>query len=323
MVVLWPSGLALADEEDGGTHDKYRQLITEAVTEFQLGQWAEAIVLFRRAHQLRPSAKTHRGLAQAYFEARDYVHAIPHIRAALAAPGDTFNEKQRATLERLLERSLSFVGTVHVQLSPKSATVLVDGVPVEEDKEHIWLNPGPHTLTATAPGYHNFEQHLEARGGIDLQVQAELAPVISPTPPPTGAAPQPLSGEGAGASASPLAPHAVPPSNPKAVFRTLGWVGAGLAAAFFGGAFVTWRLHEDGPVAKWNQAGCTVPLSDECLGYQDESETLTTVSTALLVTGGIFTASAVTMFVLGSGNDKEPQVACSAGALNLRCAGHF
>jgi hypothetical protein len=61
----------------------YRSLISDAAAEYDAKHFAEARALFRRAHELEPSARTWRGIGMAAFELRDYVKSLRALEASL------------------------------------------------------------------------------------------------------------------------------------------------------------------------------------------------------------------------------------------------
>lgn len=327
LALAWVAAPAAAQTagEEGANQRRYRQLIADAVAEFELGHWDEAAVLFREAHQLQPSAKTHRGLGQALFEARDYVQAIPHLQAALAAHG-IFDAGERARLDRALDQAMRFVGRVKVSVEPEETDVHVDGSAVDLSGE-LLLNPGKHMLTASADGYLTVQQSIEVEGGATQALKIALVrapgasadPVLAPTallpssePEPPARAPR----EQADAESGSALP------------ATLAWVSAGLALASFGTAVVTWRVRDGGPVADWDQHGCkTIPmLDDTCRDIQSEADGLQTASIAATVAGGVLAGAAIVLFVVAADDATEGRQAalrCGAGFASIACAGRF
>lgn len=310
-------GRAQASDDD----TRYRELIRSAVTEFDLGQWQEAIALFREAHRLRPSARTHRGLGQALFEARDYVQAIPHLEAALSAPPATFAKSQREILERALDQAKRFIGSVRLELHPEDASVSIDGQPLG-DKRHVALNPGEHTVSVRAPEYMSFQQRFVIEGGREQVLRVQLvSAVVSEAPaeePPKSAptdatAPMPAPIDEDHAQGSPL--------------TALGLVSAGLAVASLATAIVVWRVREGGPVQAWQRNQCkTIPdLTQPCLDAESEADTEETVILASAIAGSVLAATAVTLFVVSNSDEREHSLGlrCGVGAGSLLCNGRF
>jgi tetratricopeptide (TPR) repeat protein len=129
--------------------DEYQAVIGEAVAEFDAGHFEEARALFRRAHQLSPSARTLRGLGFASFELRDYVAAHRALEASLASEQRPLTPAQRAEVEELLERTRRFVGVFRIEGPPPGATILVGGRPAElEPDGRLILAMGEHRLSS-------------------------------------------------------------------------------------------------------------------------------------------------------------------------------
>lgn len=63
----------------------YRELIAEAVAEYEARHFEEARALFRRAHAMFPNARTMRGQGMAEFELRNYRGAIQCFESALSS----------------------------------------------------------------------------------------------------------------------------------------------------------------------------------------------------------------------------------------------
>lgn len=305
---------------------QYRQVIEEAVAEFQRANWAEAIVLFRRAHKLQPSAKTHRGLGQAYFEARDYVNAIPHLRAALALP-HSFTSEQQAHVTRLLERSLSFVGTVELDMRPEHATLTVDGMALEVTNRTLLLNPGAHTVIASAEGYKPLLQEISVEGGtkrslrLTLVAQPNLTVQVEEAP-----APAPEESGQQSASPQTLPAHN---SSSSTVLLTLAWVSAGLSLS---GAIATtalWYARESGPVQEWDEFGCKTVDSERCDEIYGDARDLKRATVIVGASSGAVAATALALFIaaelMDDGDDSDSQaLTCSgSGDLGLRCGFTF
>src|SRR5262245_36987 len=90
----------------------YRQIVDEAVSEFEAHHYEESRSLFRRAHVLHPNARTHRGLGLAEFELRNYGECIRHFEAALRSTVKPLTPDLRDDTERMLTRANGFVARV-------------------------------------------------------------------------------------------------------------------------------------------------------------------------------------------------------------------
>lgn len=228
----------------------YRELIEQALAEFQLKNWPEARVLFRRAHEIDPNARTLRGMGVVSFEMRDYVQTVEHLSAALMETRQPLTEAQRAECQNLLARALTFVGSYVVHAEPEGAQLTLDGAPPVRDREGRVLVPfGEHVLRATAEGYTEASARLRVQGGERGEVTLRLTPVAS-----AGAEPPPAAQEQATVvlESEPAAAPTAAPAQAAPAERT--WRGGGLrytwvalgAGAAFGAAWAAfWFVGED------------------------------------------------------------------------------
>jgi hypothetical protein len=219
----------------GGDETAYKELIEQALEEFKLKNWPEARVLFRKAHERMPNARTLRGMGVVSFEMRDYVAATQALSAALVDARQPLTDAQRAECESLLARARTFVASYQLDVDPADAQISLDGGPLVRDREGLVLVPfGEHTLRASAPGHHEVTRRLAVQGGERATIELKLAP-------------EPEASAPAVATSAPEPSEPVQPSSetsPEPAERS--FVGGGLrytwvalgAAVLFGGASV-------------------------------------------------------------------------------------
>ena len=100
VFVTLPSGSpARAEGAALETRDDYRALVKQAVREFEASNWPEAFALFKRAHELEPSARTLRGIGLAAYEMRDYVQSIGYLQTALEDQRRPLSPAQRKVID--------------------------------------------------------------------------------------------------------------------------------------------------------------------------------------------------------------------------------
>jgi hypothetical protein len=164
------SALATAEESaatvDDGESPAYRKTIKDGVTEYEAHRFEEARSLFRRAHQLSPSARTFRGMGMAAFELRDYVSAMRNLSGALRETRKPLSEEQRKHAQELMERSSLFVDVYTIKVTPRNARVIVDGhAPELEPDGSLLFAFGHHSIEISAPGMELQTMVIDARGG--------------------------------------------------------------------------------------------------------------------------------------------------------------
>lgn len=164
----------------------YKEAITHAVSELEAGNFPEAREEFRRAHAILPNARTLRGLGTVEFELRNYAECVRLLQEALASTVKPLEGQLRAEAEALLKRAQRYLGAVRLVLEPRSASVVVDGTPIELGPEGIvMLEVGAHTLEAKAAGRSSERRVVQVEGGGSTELRISLP---LPAPPPEAVA---------------------------------------------------------------------------------------------------------------------------------------
>ena|ERR1019366_685161 len=280
-----------ADESSSGDDAKYRATLKEALAEYDANHFEEARILFRRAHELNPNARTLRSIGMASFELRDYVAALRALTAALVETRKPLNAEQRAHAQGLLEKSRMFVDVYTLRVTPADARVLLDGRPLDQEPDGtILLGFGNHTFEASKSNYTTRALPVNVRGGEhkDLAMTLERRSVaVSPSVAPAATLTTP----------TPVAPVK------HGLTSTAWFLGAGGAALLSGGAGVGWWYY--------NREHTT------CLntpGYRCDNESTLKLLRNLAAGGTIAAgAAAITMAVIGvvTHEPADKQVASS------------
>jgi hypothetical protein len=300
--------------EDTG---RYNSTIQQALSEYSIGNWAEAIALFERAHELQPNARTLRGLALANFEYRRYVKALHFGREALASEARPLSRKQKEELEQVVARADGFVARFSVTTVPSDATLTVDGYPaVRAPDGSVLLDPGQHELTATTDDGLSARRTVNAESGrpgkltITLADAArdELADKTFPAPaaePPTTQDVE-VKPEAEQESGSSIGPWVV-----------MGAGGAVLIASAITGA-LTASAEQD-----LLDAGCDeMPCGSSQKDTLDRGKDLQLATNVLLGVGIATVAGGALWLILdSSGSDDEKDVAASATCTPGFCGG--
>ncbi|MDB4990048.1 MAG: hypothetical protein JWN04_5226 [Myxococcaceae bacterium] len=165
---------SLADTYPAG----YREVVDEALREYEAGNFKEAKSLFLRAHALFPDARTHRGIGKAEFELRNYPECIEQLEAALSSNVRPLEAEVRADTEKLLVRARGFVTTLIIDAKPAASEVLVDGIPaVIGPGKGLVVNAGTRLIEVRAKGYAPERRRMSAKGG-----KTEMVTLIFGTP---------------------------------------------------------------------------------------------------------------------------------------------
>jgi len=177
------------DEVAGELDAEYRQLVEDGVSEFGRGNWSEARAFFSRAHQLKPSARTLRGLGLVAYELRNYVEAESLLARALNEPVHPLTADLRGQTEDTLARARALIGRFRLRVSPADARLWIDGHEAELHSGALALDAGAHKVVAQRAGFVDGELRIDVHGGENEELELSLrrVPSLAVAPRPAGA----------------------------------------------------------------------------------------------------------------------------------------
>lgn len=258
-------------------------LFADARALMKTGDHAGAIPKLLESHRLLPRGGTVLNLAICYHKVGRTASAHARYREALAYATKDKNDERRAMAEEALvelEPKLSRLMVI-VAVDVVGLVVTLDDAPIGRA---AWgtafpVDPGPHTLTASAPTKVPFRTSVEV-GAVGDSKTVTVPPLKeAPLPPPTPAPPPPADGH---------------PS----VARTVGFVSIGLSAvtvgvgAFFGLRALSLRRESD---AHCPPSGCDTEgaeKSRDAVRAADISTVLFVGGAVLGVAGGVLVLTA-------------------------------
>ena len=293
-------------------------LFNEAQKLMDAGKTAEACPKFAESYRLDPGVGVLLYLGDCYEKTgklasawSQYHEAIPAAKAQGHAAREKAATEQAASLEpRLPKLVVSVAPAARVQ----GLVVTRDGTAVNEP---LWgsgvpVDPGPHTIEATAPGRKRWTLSVEATEGKSSSVEVPTLEVEERSAPPTGAAP------------SPPAPETPPIAHPPPAAASAGWpaqrsvalaAGAlGVAGLVVGGVFGTKTM------GAWDEAqghcsDAAPPACDaEGLTLADGASTFGAVSTVGFAAGGALLGLGVVLWVTSPSGDRAVGIAPITGA---------
>jgi len=293
----------------------YEALIRDGVREYNMGNYAEARLLFSKAHALRPSARTLRGMGLSDFELKRYTSAIDELSGALAAKDRPLTAEHRALVTTALQRASEYAARYTLVVPQGATRIEVDGkVHSLPESMELLLDPGRHRLAVSGPGgdriVREVDAELGARGRIVFAPGRGAG--LLPAQPATEAAAARDEGatDGAGEAASE---------------RTFTWIAAGATGVFATGMLVFGLLAGDRhdrfqelDARCPDERDCDVAAIEAAREDGQRFQTLTNVSIALT---GVAAASAVTLFFLepdAGGEQLAVGVAPGAAVLSGR-----
>jgi tetratricopeptide (TPR) repeat protein len=218
-------GQARADRDDGDA------LISQGLKAMRQGDYQAALDAFRRAHQTRPTTRSHAEIGLAEQALHRWVEAEADLAGAMAEEEDAWLEEHRLVLDKALADVRSHLGMLTVESGPHGANVRVDGEPrgVLPLPGPLCLLPGTVRVEITATG----RRPWSAEAQIKLGETTRLAPIFEPLDPP---AVKPVAAVARPATVD--RPHRPRMAEPTAL-KVIGWLAlaAGSAAAG-GGAYL-------------------------------------------------------------------------------------
>jgi len=291
-------------------------------------RYEEAFKAFLRAYTATPSWKILGNLGLSAYKIERYSDGIEAYERYLAQAGDQLDPTERDQVRRDLNIMKATSGTVALQVSA-GATVedtrtrsvggpVVNAYTVPDSGTlTLRLTGGHHTLRASAAGKTGVLE-LDVKPGESGQHTIALG---------DGAAAPAATGPGP----SQPGPPAAPPARSSGL-RTAGLVigGVGVAALIGGGVTGFLGLGQQSELeSRCPDKRCEYGSPDEKASFEsdrDSLKTMGTMTTVLLIGGGVLAATGATLFVVG-GSSKEPQVTASAsfapGLLGLSARGSF
>lgn len=311
--------VAAAQGRGGSGEDaEYRNVVEEALQEYNRGNWEEAAALFERAHRLNPSARTLRGMGLTAYEARRYVDAIRYLSEALTETRRALTAAQREEVSGTLERARRFVAHLRLKIGPSDARVTINGRPAEPDaRGDVTTDPGLLDVEITADGYESALRRVRLTAGGQEELAVQLSRTRTEAPPAaqvTSSQPQ---------MAPVAATQPTPSDSGGGAVGPLKWVVGGVAVAglIAGGVLVYYQGVKADEYKSSCRSDTNAKPDEERLKFCNNlrAEVTRTLWYAPIITfsvAGALAATATVLFVVDATDDGAPETArsgCGAG----------
>jgi tetratricopeptide (TPR) repeat protein len=246
------------------------------------GKDAEACKKFEESQALDPAIGTEFFLADCYERVKRYVDARQHFERVMTLAKQTGAREREAEARGRKEKLDQFVFELRLtrdDAAPKGASLQLDeAASISPLPGSVFLDPGPHKLRASAPGYQPYETNVDAVAGrsseLTIRWDALPKPPDTPRPPP---------------------PDPGMPSLGIAAM-TIGAASAialGFATGFGIDAIVTYDKSN-----KEDRCNATNQCTQEGLDLREQADSSAMWSTGLFIGGGVAGAAAVTLALL-------------------------
>jgi len=313
---------ALADDPAAA-----QALFADARKLMSAGKFEDACPKLEESQRLSPATGTKFNLADCYQHTGRLASAwAAFLSVAASAKNANQGAREKAARDRAaaLEPKLSRLAVVVPDSSQTSGLVVTrDGESVGDAEwgASMPLDPGQHTVTASAPGKHPWKAVVEIGGaGSTAKVIVPMLddePAPPPPPAPTIAPPDTSSP----ATSTPAQPASSAPS------KTPGWVLLGVGGAAVVGGAITWALRGSTVSKLQNECG---PSGTACpsgaAGDISTGKTYDALGVTLFAVGGACALAGVSWLLLsGSHGDGAtaqlvPALGPHAGGLRLQAS---
>jgi hypothetical protein len=299
----------------------YEQLVRDALSEFRAGRYLESRSLFLQAHELKPSARTLRGMGQAAFGAKLYAQAIADLTTALMSEVNPLTPKMQREAEATIARARNYTGRFRLTLDPPDAQLTVDGGrPVYDTDGALLLDVGLRQVAVHADGRADRESTVQVVGGEERTLNLSVSLAATPTDR------DPLAGVDTSTPPD-LRERQLEPTRPSPAAakdeRPFPWlaVGAfGLSAVGLVGGIVSLQVHNSN-ISSWNSADCiNNPDLLKCIQWRSNWEAATTWEIISFSLAGAFAATGVVLLVIHNNDNSETAIRCGpSGLVGLAC----
>ncbi|KYF69579.1 PEGA domain-containing protein [Sorangium cellulosum] len=168
---------------------KQRALFEQGNALYDERRWAEARDKFLEAWKLKQSYDVAANLGDVELMLGEARSAAEHLAYALREFPAGGKPALRKTLTTRFDEARQLVGALRIQVSKPGAEVLVDGrsIGYAPIKDEVFVEPGPHTVTARRDGYADATAKVEPKAGEALGLTLDLAPARAEAPAAAGA----------------------------------------------------------------------------------------------------------------------------------------
>jgi tetratricopeptide (TPR) repeat protein len=302
------------------------KLIKKGVELRKKRQDAEALELFRQAHDLDPTARSLAQIALAEQALGKWLEAEAHLREALARTTDPWIRSNLHPLQKAAAEIAEHLATIAIRNAPEGASIRLGDSPPKPGPfaETRVLCDIPVHIAATAPGYLPSKRTLTPACGkkeiIALRMEKE-PPALDRVAPSTE---QPR--EPAREAPASIAVH-TPPADETTPLSTYGYIAGGGAVLGFGAGVIGLVVRE-GHAKKYNDDALCLPPNgltrdQNCRNEREAAKTAQLLSITSLAAATALTAAAITFFVLDEPNPDPTTSAKTNPQPTLTCGPTF
>jgi hypothetical protein len=152
----------------------------DGVAHADRGQWKEAAEAFQQAYDTLPRFDVLYNLGQSYLALERQDDALRVLENYLAEGGGEVPQPRRSRVERQIGFLRGQVATLQVFLTPRDASLTVDGRPIPGSDEStapavVYALPGRHEVAANAAGHEVGKRSVVVQAGQSVMLEMALA----------------------------------------------------------------------------------------------------------------------------------------------------
>lgn len=285
-----------------------QELFEQGRTLATSNQWAQACPKFEASLHYDPALGTKLNLATCYEKTGKLASAWSLYRDAAeiaAKSGDTKRHDYAASHATALEPRLPRLTITAPSPAPPGLAITRDGTPIDAAALGValYVDPGPHAISATAPGYKAFTTKTTATEGTSTTI---AIPPLAPEPAPVATVTKP----------APIAPPPPPPPAGSHTRAILGIAAAGTGVVLVGvGLGFGLGASHAFDRAKSACAELTCPDQDAyARGQADVRDARRdgTISTVLTIAGAAAIAGGLAVWLIAPSSHHEERAHLSA-----------
>ena len=324
--LVW--GAANAHAQGSGTEAAATALFDEARKLMDAGKYAEACPKLAESQRLAPSGGTLINLAECYEHTGQTASAWVAWKDAAARANSA---GKRDVEKRALSRAAALEpGLAKLTIAVSSASD-VSGLQVKRDGDVVGhaefglgipIDPGSHTVEASAPGKTNWSTKVDvAKGQTDARVTITL--VDAPAPPPTETAP---TSSATASSTGPEPEHPASSGGSTQRWIGIGLMGVGVVGVAVGSVFGLQAKSKNDEALQPQNCRTSTLCTQQGLSLTSDAKNAATISTIGFIAGGAAIVGGLVVWLTApsahraeptTGLQVSPEIAPSYGGVRV------
>jgi hypothetical protein len=193
LCLLWsaiPTAASAQDEDQAHAKERFER----GVTEYEAGQFTEALADFQEAYRLKPHPLVRVNMANCYDKLDRPVEAIFHFELFMSSQQG--KPEQREEVKEALKSLRKRIGKLLLSVAPDGARVAIDAVDERRAPimEPMVLKAGPHEIVVSLDGYDTLKRSVDVKPENSTELTLRLtrpdALAAAAVPAPVAAAPE-------------------------------------------------------------------------------------------------------------------------------------